>query len=1107
MAGTEWVKNLKAEVRSSSEVEFSWSLDGSWKNPRIWVGCRNSNGGGWDDHEASGSARSFTWYDCNPGNRYDFRVWADDYDDDGNKYFEGEWVYLRNVPVDALLGVRVAETDVASGRIKVELEQNPHAVLGDFDIWWRDDSERLNNLALPYDANEDLYLDDGGRPTWHQRLGNSGSSYTASGLKGGRWYTLWVRQRYGGGGWTEVPSTRAFLNSATSLKYAIDSVRSVTLSWTPNKPLSEIAWTPGGSGEAPKKGATVQVWRKPLVGDWELVAELPPSETKYTDNGIPDGGGVYRWCVTIRDWTDDAFEWGNWDGDIYTPYISMPRLEAPKPPTNLVAALDRRSSKAVLDWTNNPVAITRPYERVYVLSREYGEGEWGIAERVSGTTETCDVDVLPGRLYEFAVQAWNPAGYSKYSYIATVFVPVEPPEPPEGLEVSVEGGQLVATWENKPEDGKPYQSVSVEVSVNDGAWAKVAELAGTAERYATGAQGNCCFRVRVRAANAGGPSAYSEESAKAYSKPAAPSAARVARTEDGGCRASWSSSARYATKLQVQPMWRDGGDWQGQETYIDQLPTAESIVDPPVPEGFAQTDAAMAYLVRSVIEQGDGEDEWLFSDWSAMSNACVPCSAPLPPDIVHPTPGCVVASPNSDRPTTMGGYASPYLSAGIALGRPADASGAIQIEGAAADCPSVSWRHNATDGSEQTAAEVELSWPASEALASGRAVVSGGSMTLADALGACGISVDDLQASHGDDVYTRQWACRVRTRGAKPGDAGWSGWSSVTFNLRRRPTVRVERPSAADFAGDVAYIRQYPVRIGLGYADYGFELMDASLTAAASDGTLAFSESFGPETDIVVPPDVWAPLNGAAYAITATVRSTSGLSNSVALKVATDFPRPKTSSLRIDCDDERGWATLTPHVDQNDVAGRAVVSLSVWRVVDGSPVLLAEGLADGEQLVDRFAPLNREFTYLLGAYSDQGVYEVTEHPGSVRSQYCFLYHGRGFEGVARGLWNHTQSVSLSRSRQVKQMYAGRSYPVLRDGGGIEDTRTVEFVVEGEAEWREFARAAEYGECFFKSLDGEAFRCSASMSLSTPSDLPHGWRSVTLDLERVDGRAI
>ena len=500
---------------------------------------------------------------------------------------------------------------------------------------------------------------------------------------------------------------------------------------------------------------------------------------------------------------------------------------------------------------------------------------------------------------------------------------------------------------------------------------------------------------------------------------------------------------------------------------------------------------------------GDSEEDWLYSDWSPMSNACEPCAAPAAPDIVHPSPGCVVASPNSDRPTAAAGAPGARLSSGIALGTPLDASGSVTVEGASEDRPSVTWRHNAVDGSMQTRAQVELSWGA----VSGTAEVEGDAMTLADALPACGISVDSLQASYGNRIYTEPWTCRVRTMGAKAGSAGWSPWSSASFSLRRRPRVSVARPGAGDFDGDVAVLSEYPVTVALDYADYGFRLMDATLTVSAPDGSGGFSRSFGAATEMEVPTDVWAPLNGAEYAMTVTVRSTSGLSNSVGLKVRTAFPRPKVSSLRIECDDERGWATLTPHVDMSDEAGRAVESLSVWRCAGGQTVLVAEGLADGEEVVDRFAPLNTEVTYLLGAYSDQGVYEVTEHVGSVRSQYCFLYHGQGFAGIARGLWNHTQSVSLSRSRQVKQMYAGRKYPVLHDGGGVEEARTVEFVVEGEEEWREFSRAADYGECFFKSLDGEAFRCSASIGLSTPSDLPHGWRTVTLDLERVDGRAL
>ena len=1151
MAETEWIDNLKAEVVSKSgdlvKVVFSWSLSGTWDNLHQRVWCKNSGSGsdGWYRYDVHEDARSITFTDCRAGQSYDFGIGAWNSDDDPGDE-PPYYAPLYNVPMDAILSAGTGEVDPASGDVEVEWERNPNASLGRAELWYRD--EVLRNQGAWYD---DV-------PT------TTSDSFTFEGLPGGRAYDFWVRQRYAEGGYTDLVVGDVWLPGLANLRWEYAEDRTaVRLTWEANEYLKGISGE-GLAEASPTEGAWATVYWEDRAkpGQWRTVDSwIPATQEECTVSDLQPGH-AYRFCARIRDFGYPVWHEGMRDNDLYTPYVDMPKIATPRAVSNLRAEYSRADGTVELSWTNNERnagGSMQPYAETRVYRQADGAGEWellsfgsveesysdevarghsyqykvvpanaagsgpevkstivrvaaeaapdapgGVRAVLDGSTRrvtvswsqaeswerpvaetrvyrqadgagafeelgTADggpyIDQAPpgGHSYRYRVQSRNAAGWGGAGESNAVAVPPSLPDAPTGLEVSVEDGRASLSWASQAADGKPWASVEVERSDNGGAWHAAGTVGGTATSFSEALAPDGSYRYRLRAVNAAGCSAYTEPSEAAYTAPSAPGRPEAGRSPDG-CSVSWEPTARYADCAQVEPAWYDDALYEWVAMPAIEAPAGATSATDPAP----QADAAMSYRVRSGVTLSPGEVLW--SEWSERSEAVAPASAPEAPTIVYPTAGAMV---------------------------PVGGEGGTGVR----------WRHNPTDGSSQRQAQARFSF-GGEVMGACSATTD---MEVPAAVAAAGIDVGALAEELGTAVYTEDWELSVRTMGA---NGEWSPWSAVRFRMVREPRVWFEEPGADDFDGDVAVLSVFPPTVKVCYDGYGYAAVPADgleVVAERADGTEAGRASFGvPASGAAVAElgtGFWAPEPGAEYVLAATVMAKSGVSGKASVRARADFPRPKVSTLRIECDRERGWAVLTPHVNANDEGGRPVERMDVWRVAGGTSVLVAEGVADGQQVVDRFAPLNREYSYRLGAYSDQGVYSVSEHEGLLRCRRAFAYYGEGYAGIARSRWNLSERVTLSRSRQTLVEYAGRPYPVLYDGGGVSETRTVEFVVDGEEEWRALRAAAESAGVVYKGTDGEVFRATCRADLSVPDGLPSRFRAVSLSLERVDGDAL
>lgn len=1074
MSGVEWGE-VSADVLTSNQIKVMWNLtDGSATRTAIKIWIRKV-GGSWDGgKQLSPNAPNYTYTGLAKDTKYDFCVRAYyKYNDD--QAWDTDYVdtYLYGVSTSSITSVDL-KADASSGNVSVSWTTNPRASTGTTTLYWRDQSEVDNKKSELYSVDEVLI------EGWHGKTGITGTSFTVNSLKGGRWYTFYIRQYFNESNTYSEIIKKVWVDCLSDLKYSIDTARSAALTWSPNDALTTLSFG-GLASDAPKNGATVRIWKQEGNNNapWVEIANLPPSTTSYTATSLTPATR-YRFCVRIHDWNypQKYYNVEKWDGDNYTPWFSMPNYAVPKPATSLRATFDKATMRVTLQWTNNPVDISRPIDDI----RIYRSIDSGTFEEVGTTTGESYIEtVTPGHSYQYMVQPFNLDGWGQATYSNTITVaPLAPLAPTDLVAERVFGG-VSLSWTNNEEDGKPYSRIRIERSANGSAWSLIAEALGTIESYTdTTAQDNNTYRYRIRSTNSGGSSDY-VISNEICMPPGPPDKPTVRRTTDGYAYVSWTSSARNTTAQEVRSKGRESGE----QPTVTVLPTSRSYLDT-----SAITDESVAYQVRSVRQEGTSEDEIFYSEWSEWSSWCLPWAAPNAPTLRSPIEGSTVAFQVKSGETINTNDVS------------------FEIE----------WRHNPIDGSEQTKAEIQISCDGRVTLTGTKSII-GSTHSVEVRLSDVFADLSAITEIDDSGFIGLSWKIKVRTMGAKN---EYSPWSERSVKFRRIPSVIFETPDASYYFDadkqpiDQARLSSYPMEIildpethrdGLSYSTLNI-IRDGVLIETLHNSGSYWSHPLSGGTKekpfFILDSKSFAPENHAIYTFEGFIRTKSGLETSTSIEVLTDFEEPKHSSLRISCDPDRGYITLEPHVDRNDEDNRAVSSLDVWRVVDGRAKLIAQGLANGEEFVDRFAPVNKDFVYRLAAYSDQGVYRTVDHPGSLKTDYCFIYFGDNFERIARGRLAPNESVTTNRSRQTQVDYAGRTFPVVYDGGGIDQTHSVNVIVSGAEEIEEFRWIAENERVYYKSLDGYAFMATAQVTIATHDALPWSYKQVGVELIRIDG---
>jgi titin len=204
---------------------------------------------------------------------------------------------------------------------------------------------------------------------------------------------------------------------------------------------------------------------------------------------------------------DDVSELSPASSSVATPAA----LVVPAAPTGLTAVA--QSPTAVgLTWTDN--AMNETAYKVYRRDGTYIVFGQVSPDLPAGTTGWQDTTVAPSSYYTYVVKAVNAAGDSGWSNEATVTTPAAPvpvPAVPTNLVASAGSPTIVKlTWTDNATNESAYL---IERAVGAGAFVALgSELsAGTTEWGDMNAMPSTSYRYRVKARNAGGDSAWSNE--------------------------------------------------------------------------------------------------------------------------------------------------------------------------------------------------------------------------------------------------------------------------------------------------------------------------------------------------------------------------------------------------------------------------------------------------------------------------------------------------------------------------------------------------------------------------------------------------------------------
>jgi transcriptional regulator CtsR len=311
---------------------------------------------------------------------------------------------------------------------------------------------------------------------------------------------------------------------------------------------------------------------QPSSGTAEPVALLKAGEAPYSKTfyGTDNRWGDYS--ATIVDPSDDtsfwtlqeyaqtpdpatgASRWGTWWGKFHPP-DSLP----PTAPANLSAAA-ASSSQINLTWTDQSTNETS-----FQIERKTGAGGTyaQIGTAAANATAYSDSGIAEGTTYFYRVRAVNAAGNSAYSNEASATTPVSPPAAPANLSAAaVSSSQINLAWTDQSTNETGFQ---IERKTGaGGTYAQIGTAAANAAAHSDNgvAEGTTYF-YRVRAANAAGNSAYSNEASATtpVSPPAAPANLSATPVSSSQINLAWTDQSTNETGFQIERKTGAGGTY------------------------------------------------------------------------------------------------------------------------------------------------------------------------------------------------------------------------------------------------------------------------------------------------------------------------------------------------------------------------------------------------------------------------------------------------------------------------------------------------------------------------------------------------------------------
>ena len=737
--------------------------------------------------------------------------------------------------------------------------------------------------------------------------------------------------------------------------------------------------------------------------------------------------------------------------------------------------------------------------------RDYGWVGYGGSAHVSASVWYTGYS---STYYNSSVDAW-------YSPDVPTWQPNNVSSVSAGLAPGAPGKCTVkVSWRNNATTARPYGGIYVDLSTDGGAYKLAKDCGGNDTSCSITLATNHVYQVRVLPHNSAGNASAHQYSGKVHTPPSKPTSASASRVSDNEVTVTMAPGSAYAALYSGHPVQRrvDGGAWSALgridaagKTYRDR-----------------STSANHSYAYRVASANGAGQSAWVETGTVYTTPAAPgkPMMARVSDTRVTATfdnPANTATSCEIERSADGSSWKALRTVSGHATGFEDDPGGGTfyyrvrNVRGELASAwaysdgivticapaaptitsPSssqvvpmtqatitVSWRHNPIDGSAQTAAQWRWSTD------------GGATWHVVDVDG--GASAASLDNSF---AVNAKLTVQARTKGAHADFGPWS--AAVSTYVRQVPTVTIEEP------GNGFVIENTPVRVRIAYSDPSGTMAAGTLTVRDADGSEVYARDLMGGLEFEVGAGEWLPSDGAGYTLAVSVRSSSTLQGSATRGVSVSYVLPSTAIADAVPDPSTGYVAVTLREGLTDAAV-AMKTCSLWRNVGGVRTLLAEDLHDGSMVVDRYAPLNTDYSYETASFADSGAVSEASYPGRIGSPLLFVYWSGG---IASGMYAPGDEFSVEPSFSTYQI-AGKRYPVVVSSENVEEPHDMTVRLKSREEAMRFYEAVRSCEpMVFKTLYGFVFHGVAKASF-TPSlgNAEQAW-DVSLNVTRTDGDAL
>ena len=303
----------------------------------------------------------------------------------------------------------------------------------------------------------------------------------------------------------ETPYVDPSAEAGVQYSYTVQARSADNVSPESNSATIEAPAPPSGLTATPGEGAIELAWTAPARGTsqkYRLERQEQDSQwTHLTDvTGTAHSDTTVQPDVTYRYRAQNRNAHG---GSAWTQSPDAVLVSLPGSPTGLTAT--SQGDDNVLSWT----APDSPFIDGYQLEHRQNGGEWTLMATVTQGASHTHQDAPADHLHEYRVRAENTAGEGPWSDIAETQT-ITPPLTPGSVTVSLEGADLLLTWQRP--DSVHVTGYTVRHAQGDGTYVESAGIPETQTSHrVANIPGDIVHRLGVRAHNDGGDSDWSTD--------------------------------------------------------------------------------------------------------------------------------------------------------------------------------------------------------------------------------------------------------------------------------------------------------------------------------------------------------------------------------------------------------------------------------------------------------------------------------------------------------------------------------------------------------------------------------------------------------------------